>query len=44
MKGFLSLILGAAALLLTAAEAGKPQPRLQVAKWYYNTSVPAGAL
>ena len=44
MKGFLSLILGAAALLLSAAEAGKPQPRLQVAKWYYNSSVPAGAL
>ena len=44
MKCFLSLILLAAALLLTAAEAGKPQPRLQVAKWYYNTSVPAGAL
>lgn len=44
MKCFLSLILGAAALLLSAAEAGRPQPRLQVAKWYYNSSAPVGAL
>ncbi len=44
MKCFLSLILGAAALVLTAAEAGKPQPRLQVAKWYFNSPVPAGQL
>lgn len=44
MKCFLSLALGIAVLLLPAAEAGKPQPRLQVAKWYFTTSVPANAL
>jgi len=44
MKCVLSLILGVAALVLTAAEAGKPQPRLQVAKWYFTSPVPAGQL
>ena len=44
MKCVLSLILGVAALLLTAAEAGKPQPRLQVAKWYFNSQVPENEL
>ncbi|MBO4648101.1 MAG: hypothetical protein J5806_08090 [Lentisphaeria bacterium] len=44
MKRFLCLVLGLAALMLPAAEAGKPCPPLRVAKWYFRSQVPAGPL
>ena len=44
MKRFLCLVLGLAALILTAAEAGKPCPPLRVAKWYFRSQIPAGPL
>ena len=44
MKRILWLFLFGAALLLSAAEAGKPQAKLQTAKWYFRSSVPAGPL
>lgn len=44
MKRLLCLISGIAALMLSAAEAGKPCPPLRVAKWYYQSPVPAGPL
>ena len=44
MKRILWLFLCCAALLASAAETGKPQAKLQIAKWYFRSSVPAGPL
>ena len=44
MKKALALILGCVLPLLPAAEAGKPQPKLQTAKWYFHSPFPAGEL
>ena len=44
MKKLLWLILCGAFFVLTGTEAGKPQPKIQAAKWYFRTAVPAGPL
>ena len=43
-KRCLGLILGCILPLLPAAEAGKPQAKLDVAKWYFKSPVPSGSL
>lgn len=44
MKKYLWLPLFFAILVLSGAEAGKPQPKVRAAKWYFKSSVPAGNL
>lgn len=44
MKKILWLMLFGAFFVLTGTEAGKPQPKIQAAKWYFRTAAPAGPL
>lgn len=44
MKKYLWLPLFCAILVLSGAEAGKPQPKVRAAKWYFKSSVPVGNL
>ena len=44
MKKLLWAVLCGAFVLASGADAGKPQPRLQTAKWYFRTATAAGPL
>ena len=44
MKKLLWAVLFGSVFLLTGAEAGKPQPKIQAAKWYFRTAAAAGPL